>query len=215
MKKTDMKLAERLSKLYGEFNKMCKSRRCEGCELEAFGKYGVCDHAWVWKKMREEEVRAKVTAAPNESPKTKEPSRPAWCEEGQWVMTPSGSVAQISVVGTLGATVQFRDCSLEFLIDDLKPVCFREYSFEEAKELLGKTMEYCDKRMEYHINNEDPSVDHASLIYRISRNNNFGEIFINSKSFYELQGSHATIDGVPIGIPEVDEEAGRKVTNED
>jgi hypothetical protein len=69
-----------------------------------------------------------------------------------------------------------------------------------------KTMEYCDKRME----DRSGSIDHASLIYRISRND-YGEIFINSKPFCELQAFHATIDGLPIGLPEVDEEAMKEV----
>lgn len=195
MKKTDMKLAERLSKLYGEFNKMCKSRRCEGCELEAFGKYGVCDHAWVWKKMREEEVRAKVTAAPNESPKAKEPSCPAWCKAGQWVMTPSGSVAQISVVGTLGATVQFRDCSLEFLIDDLKPVCFRPYeSLEELEPLLGKTLRFKREATGSVAVETITAVEYDRFSY--------GRINLRQYAFYAKE-AESTIDGLPIGVPVV------------
>lgn len=201
---------------------------CDRCIFKVGGCVGCkCSVGNVLKRLADEgflsideNVDAKGTP-PAKGPKP----LPAWCEKGAWVLYDDYLLATIKGFETVfedGSTtpttyVVLRShaprTKLPFsrLLKQIQPVRFREYSFEEAKGLIGKTMEYCDKRLEYRINNEDPSVDHASLIYRISRNNNCGEIFINSKSFHELQGSHATINGVPIGIPEVDKEAMKEV----
>lgn len=225
---TDKEFAKRLAGLSDAFYEMCINRDCRGCEMEAFSVEGVCAHAWVWKRLREEEVRAETcgtldscpaaqkeeeaarvrsysneeaeAAAPNESPKAKEEVKlPKWVKEGQWVMTPSGSVAQIRDIGMISATVQFRDCILDFLIDDLKPIRFRAYSFEEAKGLLGKVMEYTFSTGSGYASN-------AILISRVSCRDD-GDTFIHSCSFDDWVSYKATIDGVPIGVPEVDEEA--------
>lgn len=51
MKMTDKRLAKRLAKLCDSFNDMCVNRDCKGCEMEAFADEGVCQVAWILKKM--------------------------------------------------------------------------------------------------------------------------------------------------------------------
>jgi hypothetical protein len=127
---------------------------------------------------------------------------PTWCKEGAWVMD-DDDLTQINEIdhAYIWGKVADRDVTMMHPIDrarELKPVRFRKYSFEEAKSLLGKVMEYKDK---------GTSTNHSILICRVSKSEDFDTVLIHSCPLEDWQEMGATIGGVPIGVPEVDEDA--------
>lgn len=144
-----------------------------------------------------------VQKSPIETKKPK-PTLPSWCKEGQWVMTGDGSIFKIDCV--TGNLVSIRDPDGRYYCSNtpnsFKPVKFRAYTFEEAKKLLGKTMEYRD---------EGNAATHAILICRVTRSECYDKVYIHSCQPEDWQKMNATIDGVPIGMPEIDTEAEKEV----
>jgi hypothetical protein len=196
---TDMQLAKRLAELRTEFGRMCLAHDCKDCELDPIAKeFGgsTCLPMYIWKKMMAEEEAA---AAPNESPKAKEEDKlPKWCKVGQWVLI-NNTLCKISEVND--------DPYSPFTVKDVYgkcmfahprvicPVRFRSYTYEEAKGLLGKTME-CErngKHSAYLVTAVQECSGHAEL-------NGYSHEWLVEKF-------NATIDGIPIGVPEVDKEA--------
>lgn len=135
---------------------------------------------------------------------------PKWCKKGQWVFYNGCLLARIEgfeKVDKYGSTPPTTYVLLESYDTDtthgepfprlpkqIKPVKFRPYTFEEAKGLLGKTMETsCDDAIE------------AELISKVYRDAPSEEVTINGSRFdWLVKECDATIDGVPIGVPEVD-----------
>jgi hypothetical protein len=219
-----------MSKLREAFHAMCFKRNCEGCELLPIAKEFGCDSCadvWIWKKMKEEEVLEWIeevrrysdeeagAATPNESPKAKEEADtnlptsakrsedelPAWCKVGQWVMDKDTMLWKITGFNEDSINTISADNALGFKCHwhDVKPVKFRPYKYEEAKGLLGKVMEFTFSTGSGYASN-------AILISRVSCRDD-GESFIHSCSFDDWVSYKATINGVPIGVPVVDEEA--------
>lgn len=132
---------------------------------------------------------------------------PTWCKVGQWVTTSlEGSVARDNLHQIARIEKEVGLCMIFILglngkeafgfdAENLKPVYFREYTFEEAKSLLGKVMEY----------NEDGILPAVAIIGMIWQDGS--KVYYNGLSFKDLQRWNATIDGAPIGVPEIDEEA--------
>lgn len=133
---------------------------------------------------------------------------PKWCKVGQWVMDLDGDIWKIGGAHAHAQNLNVYKpsekiaCGLHYSL--CKPVRFRCYSFKEAQGLLGKTMEYT-------VKNAIASTHHSMLICKVSSDDNDGDTFINSCHFSDWVDYEATIDGVPIGVPEVDEEAMKEV----
>jgi hypothetical protein len=156
----------------------------------------------VWKKMKEEEARTKAAAAsakPATADKMEAVQMPKWCKVGQWVMTEDGSVGEITGVNGkyLSILEPGEDDWGGIIYTRVKPIRFRPYSYDEAKGLLGKVME-----SSYN------GYPESEIVTRVSRTAPDGAIAINGTHFDWLTKEYnATIDGVPVGVPEVDEEA--------
>lgn len=209
---TDNELAKRMAELCDDFREMCQARDCEGCEVEVFAKEGVCAHAWMWKRLRAETCGKQDTcpaaqkekaaaAAPNESPEAKEEAKhPKWCKVGQWVLI-NDTLCKIDEVNG--------DTYYPFTVKDVRGVCmfahprvmypvrFRPYTYEEAKGLLGKAMEWC-----YGTN-----INRCTSIINDIEENGMGVEVNGTKQEDLMTHFSATIDGVPIGVPVIDEEA--------
>lgn len=128
----------------------------------------------------------------------------AWCKIGKLAMDKDGVIWRIIDIYRDNVMVVIRnpqngEVAVE-QIKNIKPVRFRPYTYVEAKGLLGKTMEYRDKT-------ECSFVCNSMLISRVSFNPDSSEVFIHSCRFSDWWDNEATIDGIPIGVPEVDEEA--------
>lgn len=133
---------------------------------------------------------------------------PAWCKVGAWV------VAKFD----LEMNKRVKDCVLKRItevdsfggitVDTLKgehehdiwseyvPIIFRPYTYNEAKKLLGKVMETsCGGYID------------SEIITRVRRISSDG-VTINGTHFDWLAKDYnATIDGLPIGVPVVDDDA--------
>lgn len=124
---------------------------------------------------------------------------PSWCKAGAWVtdgdVTPYGSILVYCVEATIGNVAQVANYGVTDRkpIPSLKPVKFRPYTFEEAKGLLGKVVEW----------SYASGTKCASLIHGVE--DDCIEVKINGVSYETWQRWGATIDGVPIGVPEIDE----------
>jgi FAD/FMN-containing dehydrogenase len=131
---------------------------------------------------------------------------PAWCKVGKWVMDLDGDIWKIggAHVKSLNVYKPSEKIARGLHYSLCKPIRFRPYTYEEAKGLLGKTMEYT-------VKNAIASKYHSMLICKVSSDDNNGDTFIHSCHFSDWVDYEATIDGVPIGVPEVDEEAFREV----
>jgi hypothetical protein len=203
MDMTDKELEKRLAELRIDFGAMCAARECDGCEMRPFARRGICAYAWVWKKMKEEEARTKAAAAsakPATADKMEAVQMPKWCKVGQWVMTEDGSVGEITGVNGkyLSILEPGEDDWCGIIYTRVKPIRFRPYSYEEAKSLLGKVMEFKDK---------GTPITHSTLICRVSKSEDFDTVSIHSCPLEDWQELGATIGGVPIGVPMIDEEA--------
>lgn len=128
---------------------------------------------------------------------------PAWCKVGQWV-TESHPEHRLGVIDGIFSdgrvwVIWFHNADgftgSNSLTKYLKPVKFRPYTFEEAKKLVGKVMEY----------NEDGLLPAVAIIGMVTRDSS--KVYYNGATFDTLQDWDATIDGFPVGVPEVDEEA--------
>ncbi len=139
---------------------------------------------------------------------------PAWRKEGSWVFYDGYLLARIegfekvledgSTTPTTYVVLKSYDTSssLTFtrLPKSLKPVKFRPYRFDEAEKLLGKTI----AKSEMIAGN---TIHHVSLITRVEHYEKDGGVYINLFDFDWWAANNATIDGIPVGVPEVDEEA--------
>lgn len=181
----------------------CPGLSCKECKLsDPNSRYSCRDryvHAVLTGKMKLEDSFRKDEPKP-------EPAVPAWCKIGQWVTYELPDEKEVTVVLKI---TRFFDGERDVVavydhggrvtfttgIETLKPVRFREYTFEEAKTLLGKVMEY----------NEDGILPAAAIIGMVSRDSS--KVYYNGAPFEELQNWNATIDGIPVGVPEIDEEA--------
>ena len=79
---------------------------------------------------------------------------------------------------------------------DVKPVKFRPYAYEEAVKLLGKQMEYFSW---------DGENKHLMIITDVGESED--GCLVNFDSYTYWSNRHATINGIPLGVPEVDEDA--------
>lgn len=138
-------------------------------------------------------------------PTTAQPSLLSCVKVGQWVGKVSGIFGEPTTIEDISEIIEIRGCLVKLRNQDgeffehmstvkhSKPIRFRPYTYEEAKTLLGKVMECCydGKRK-------------AILINCIFENED-GWVYTNNETFANWQEYNATIDGLPIGVPEVDE----------
>jgi hypothetical protein len=208
---TDKQLAKRMSKLREAFHVMCFTRNCEGCELLPIAKEFGCDSCadvWIWKKMKEEEeaqVRCNssekaVADAPNESPEAKEEAKlPKWCKVGAWVLMNNTlyKIVEVDSGHYNPLTVKDIHGGYSFAHPNIVcPVRFRPYTYGEAKGLLGQVME------------TEFNGTHGLHLISYVRDCAGHHVEINGSPHSWLsERLHATIGGVPIGVPEIDTEA--------
>lgn len=130
-----------------------------------------------------------------EEPKP-EPELPAWCKIGQWVTGYNGHTLANHDVMKIEEV--YEDGNIKLVNNgwyvnvrhgDIAPVKFRPYTFEEAKSLLGKVMEWSYMS----------GTTCASLVFEVEENG--AGVEINGIKFCNLQRWNATIDGIPIGVP--------------
>lgn len=146
---------------------------------------------------------------------------PKWCKEGQWVFYNGsllGKIEGFETVSEDGSTStttyvalrpydKHNEIPFTRLLQQIQPVRFREYSFEEAKGLLGKVMDCsCD-------NGPFSGRTEKSLLITDVSNGKYG-VLINGDFFRDLSELfNATINGIPIGVPVIDEEALKEVAD--
>jgi hypothetical protein len=128
---------------------------------------------------------------------------PKWCKKGQWVLMNNNLYKIVEVNGDPYYPLTVKNTHGECAFAHPRVMCpvrFRPYRYEEAAKLIGKVMEY------------EVGSDRCRRITMIT---NVGEedddVCINLLSHEHWSNRNATIDGVPIGVPEVDEEAMKEV----
>lgn len=187
------------------FTAYCGLRECKKCPLSK--ETGDCRDLFARKMKAWAEKRDEMTAAETTPPATDTdvggksgkdinvPSKlPKWVKVGQWVTrNDCFTVEQVTDIkeGEIAVGYAYGDEAEFYRV--FKPVRFRPYSYEEAKGLLGKVLKYNDK---------------LELIVKVE--NREGEAFLNGCNQWwwsNLPAEPAEIDGLPIGVPEVDEEA--------
>lgn len=134
---------------------------------------------------------------------TPNPNIPKWVKLCAWVLTNDNKYGKIIALRDQGLLIYFADKSGTKFYQpcDLKPVRFRKYTFEEAKNLLGKVVEFTDERG-HKI---------AQLVTNVFKNAVNGELAING-TIYPIFKKNTTIDNLPFGVPEVDTEAMKEET---
>lgn len=143
------------------------------------------------------------TPVHGEKPEPAKPPLPKWCKVGQWVFDSCNNLWIIDSIEEY--IVELRaypgsPCSMSFAYrkGSIHPVRFRPYTYEEAKQLIGKVLDYGSARRE--------------LVCVVEENKVTGEdmgtermLFINRQPAECLM--FCSIDGHPFGVPEVDEDA--------
>ena len=193
-----------LEELIDGFNQMCTGMTCSLCKYECFKNVDGCGVAYAFEQLVGTQPKHPATAD-----KMKAVQLPAWCKVGQWV------VAKFD----LEMNKRVKDCVLKRIAEvdsfggitaktlkgereyggwsEYLPIRFRPYRYDEAKGLLGKVMEY-----EEVLDNKYKC---CVMINSVSEDG--VDVFINWCSHDSWTSYNATIDGMPIGVPEVDEEA--------
>lgn len=126
---------------------------------------------------------------------------PMWCKAGAWALDHEGALCQIVEVRDHRIFVHHHETKMGLRvlgIADLRPVRFRLPTLEEAYVLLGKVMDHGNRARELIWQVEEDETESEDMAIERS-------LFINYQPAEELQ--HCTIDGMPFGVPEVDEEA--------
>lgn len=136
---------------------------------------------------------------------------PSWFKVGQWIGATKDCRAIGEIVGVNGDIIEVDwivngepigeqfDVTCANQVLSFVPVKFRPYDYKEAKGLLGKVMEHTEMiagRPSHYL----------AFIYRVEHHEHDGELLINLFHFKSWAGYNATIDGLPIGVPVVDEE---------
>lgn len=133
----------------------------------------------------------------------------SWFKVGQWIGATKDCRTIGEIVGMNGDIIEVDwiangepvgeqfdvTCSTQVLA--FVPVKFRPYAYEEAVKLLGKVMMY------------KPTIlprNEAAIVSRVAQYIGEEEVYIISLPFREWKEMNATIDGLPIGVPVVDEE---------
>lgn len=204
---------------------MCRAQSCGSCKYKDCKTFSKCCASYFYDQLvgkgldKETSASAKpATADKMEAvrlPKCEasgkgttlkdEPKLPKWVKEGQWVeFAWAKDNRPYKILGVRHRAVHIcnmADDEREVYYGECKPVCFRAYRYEEAKELLGKVIE-C-------FFDEGPFRGRSEIAMQITRvSHGKDRVLINGESFSSLSKHlNATIDGIPIGVPEVDEEA--------
>ena len=163
---------------------------------------------------------AEEEAAPIQEPiqELTRPRFPAWVKEGAWVVASSDITGESflgEIVEVCKEAFHVKLCEKDLVFSyspeeatcDVFPICFAPYNYKQAKQLLGKVVEY--------KKGPHAQIQSAMLITNVSKSECFEEVYINDLRFATLKEMGATIDGVPIGVPKTDFEACRAKTPEE
>lgn len=170
---------------------LCSQFECSQCPLDAF------------RKRHDEDCSSAVDRLCNifgvqtAEDKPAKPTLPKWCEVGRWMMDYCGKILKIVKVEGGLITIYSPEANLVKCVSDvseLSPVRFRPYTYNEVKRLFGKVIEYGSATRKF-----------ANLVDSVS--SSCDEILVCGERFSTWQERGATIDGIPFGVPEVDEEA--------
>lgn len=183
---------------------ICRKNRPFGCPACLLGRFVKNEHG-CYGAFKYQVLTGKRnldgTVVPEKDTTTK--TFPMWCKAGAWALDHEGALCQIVEVQDHRIFVHHPETKIGLRvlgIADLRPVRFRPYSYEEAKRLLGKVLEYRifwgGGAYLFHCEHVKSVVLHTDL-----------PAYINGQTQECLIRFRATIDGMPFGAPEVDEEA--------
>lgn len=183
------------------YNEKCAEQTCDNCKLSLGTSSDSTNECAIRYTIAILTGEMELGDSLRKEPPPPAPNLPSWCKPGAWVTNScsnkDGVITPWRIEYISGNKAQIVNRGLKPLVPvkDLKPVRFRPYTFEEAKGLIGKVMEH----------NEDGVLPAVALIGIVWLDGS--EVYYNSFSFKDLQSWNATIDGVPLGVPEIDEEA--------
>lgn len=198
-----------VDEIFDCYNDKCAEQTCENCKLSLGSTSDSTNECAIRYTVAVLTGEMELGDSFLKEEPTPESNLPAWCKIGAWVAAdyPSRNLGMIdkdlgdgrvnvkwfhNVDGCTGSDVYARY---------LKPVRFRPYTYEEAKKLVGKIMEYTNtdtKDRRCHLI--------TSAIGWTHDDGRTGVIF-NHEPWFLLQKYKATIDGIPVGVPEIDEAA--------
>lgn len=192
------------------FSAYCGPRECKECPLSRETSKDCRDlfarkmKAWAATQV---EMAAAETTTPTAADTDVGIKWPKWVKEGAWVVASS----DITGESFLGEIVEVTNVAFHVLLCekqlvfsygpestcDVSPVRFEPYKYKEAKRLIGKVME-----MEGY--GEESRFMQTVMINHVDSDGD--RIWINGFSHDVLVDRNAKIDGVPIGVPNVDYE---------
>lgn len=192
-----------LEEMMKDFEKMCYAQFCETCKYNEFSTKRVCRAAYIYDQLVETRPGKEDSASekPATADKMKAVQLPAWCKVGAWVMTEDGKILKIDcITGDLVSVRSPKGLAYCTSTPDLtfKPIRFRPYTLEEAQKLIGK-------KMHYTAGNGLPVI---ALIHTVSRKFPADpQARINGADFQFYADRNAKIEGMTLGVPEIDTEA--------
>lgn len=204
---------ELIKKVEKDFKNFCTKQPCIKCRynnnpFKTFHCTTIFTLEWLAKYDYLKERHETETVVDNSSAPA---TLPAWCKVGQWVFHNDCLLGKIEgftnvsedrgTTPTIYIVVKSHDThnKLPFarLPEQIQPVRFRPYKYEEAKALFGK-------EMEYDVGQSNKRKCCVMITHVIEDST---DVYINNFSHEHWSSRNAMIDGVPIGVPVIDEEA--------
>lgn len=183
------------------FSDMCNAHKscCEKCPLYIIEEGLLCEFVFAHDVlMGDRNLDGTLVSESREGPVKHTLLK--WCKVGQWVTTNiDDGIGKIINVDNLDIEVDFSGSITHFNPQTtlLKPVRFREYrTMREVQEVKGKWIAWED------VTASPPSHNESAITSLCERDQ---QIEIEGQRIEFWKSVNATIDGMPIGVPEIDD----------
>lgn len=191
------------------YNDKCAEQTCENCKLSLGSTSDSTNECAI--RYTVAVLTGEMELGDSFRKEEPKPKLPSWCKAGTWVTdsSPSTSLGVINDARSEGRVrvkwLSSNGRRIESYTSTkyLKPVRFRPYTFEEAEKLFSKTIRFTRTSRRRKGSEVVTSVIEGD-----------DGLWINGATFNIWTSYHATIDGIPVGVPEVDKKALKKALKE-
>lgn len=191
------------------YNEKCAEQTCDNCKLSLGTSSDSTNECAIRYTIAILTGEMELGDSLRKEPPPPAPNLPSWCKPGAWVTNScsnkDGMITPWRIEYISGNKAQIVNRGLKPLVPvkDLKPIRFRPYTFEDAEKLFLKTIQFTRTSRRRRG---------AEVVTSVIEGDD--GLWINGATFSIWTSYHATIDDIPVGVPEVDEKALKKALKE-